>query len=116
VRRQQRPVDEVANLSTTFDGEGVRGNRECSLDAASCAASGMRHGEFARAQVAQLRRVLQRLNLARRNFINFITSSNPYLFSVSFFLRYNVHGRVVAPHFSYDGDPTIELFNQEKKI
>ena len=38
VRRQQRPVDEVANLSATFDGEGVRGHRERSWGAVSCAA------------------------------------------------------------------------------
>ena len=38
VRRQQRPVGEAANLSATFDGEGVRGHRERSWGAVSCAA------------------------------------------------------------------------------
>jgi hypothetical protein len=38
VRRQQRPVDEVANLSALIEGEWVRGHRERSWGAVSCAA------------------------------------------------------------------------------
>ena len=38
VRRQQRPVDEVANLSALIEGEWVRGHRERRLGAVSCAA------------------------------------------------------------------------------
>jgi hypothetical protein len=38
VRRQQRPVDEVANLSALIEGEWVKGHRERSWGAVSCAA------------------------------------------------------------------------------
>ena len=38
VRRQQRLGDKVANLSTLIEGEWVRGHRERSWGAVSCAA------------------------------------------------------------------------------
>jgi hypothetical protein len=69
VRRQQRPVDEVANLSALIEGEWVRGHRERRWGAVSCAAVAKLRGARA------LEEILKRLNLARRNF------SNPYLVS-----------------------------------
>jgi hypothetical protein len=89
VRRQQRPVDEVANLSALIEGEWVRGHRERSWGAVSCAAVAKLRGARA------LEEILKRLNLARRNF------SNPYL--VSPFCDYIVHlAGWWHPHFSYD--------------
>jgi hypothetical protein len=77
VRRQQRPVDDVANLSALIEGEWVRGHRERRWGAVSCAAVAKLRGARA------LEEILKRLNLARRNF------SNPYL--VSSFFDYIVH-------------------------
>jgi hypothetical protein len=89
VRRQQRPVDEVANLSALIEGEWVRGHRERRWGAVSCAAVAKLRGARA------LEEILKRLNLARRNF------SNPYL--VSSFSDYIVHlAGWWHPHFSYD--------------
>jgi hypothetical protein len=89
VRRQQRPVDEVANLSALIEGEWVRGHRERRWGAVSCAAVAKLRGARA------LEEILKRLNLARRNF------SNPYL--VSSFFDYIVHlAGWWHPHFSYD--------------
>ena len=92
MRRQQRPVDEVANLSALIEGEWVRGHRERSWGAVSCDAVAKLRGARA------LEEILKRLNLARRNF------SNPYL--VSSFFDYIVHlAGWWHPHFSYDPTP-----------
>ncbi len=91
VRRQQRPVDEVANLQI------CQRSSKVTVNGSEAQGAQLGYGQL-RPRVHR-RRVLKRLNLARRNF------SSPYLVSLCF--DYIVHLAGWDPSDIYD--PTPEL-------